>query len=163
MAARSTLAGIVTDVLNWMGLTPRKTMQPLPGWPVGPIVQSLWLMVRDIHDRVATGRPAATPTVATAPPLGLSDVLAQPGVAANLNTDGSVDVLDGRFVDTTVTSALDAAELLNRLAPLLGASAGFADPANITVQHIGQGSGRATRPRDHLSRARRCEWDPRAG
>ncbi|TPG37149.1 M4 family peptidase [Mycobacterium hodleri] len=149
-AARSTLAGIVTNLLNWMGLGPRKTIQPVPAWPVGPMVQSLWLMVREINDRFASGRPAANPTVASAPllgpdgvapdPLELSDLLAHPGVAANLNTDGSLDVLDGRFVDTTVASAVDAAELLNRLAPVLGAAAGFADPANITVQHIGHTS-----------------------
>ena len=144
-----TLATIVTDVLTWMGLGPLETHIPVPTWSVGPIMQSLWLAVRELQDRL-TATPVAASTVAAASPLvpqgvtpdplELADLGAQPGVSVNLNTDGSIDIIDGTFTDATITSATDAAELFNRLAPLLGASSGFASPANIIVQKIGQTS-----------------------
>src|SRR5262249_52967716 len=46
--------------------------------------------------------------------------------------------ISGTFTDTTVTSSADAARLLNELAPLLGASTGFANLDNITVERVGQ-------------------------
>jgi Zn-dependent metalloprotease len=143
-ATKVTLASIVTDVLTWIGLGPLATHVPVPASPVGPLFESLWLVVRDIHDRLTNDRhPVAQQIVAAAPtpdPLELADLLAHPDVAVNLNTDGSVDVIDGTFTDMTVTTDVEAAQLFNRLAPLLGASAGFARPENITVQQIGQNS-----------------------
>jgi bacillolysin len=143
VAPRVTFASIVTDVLTWIGLGPLATHLPVPAWPVGPLVESLWLAVRDIHDRQTNNRLVAFPTVAAAPtpdPIELTDLLAHPDVTVSLNTDGTIDVIDGTFTDTTVTTDADAARVFNALAPLLGASAGFARPENITVQRIGQSS-----------------------
>ena len=142
-ATKVTVASIVTDVLTWVGLGPLATHGPVPAWPVGPLFESLWLVVRDIHDRLTSDRLVAQQIVATAPtldPIELADLLARPDVAVNLNIDGSIDVIDGTFTDMTVTTDVEAARLFNRLAPLLGASADFARPENITVQQIGQNS-----------------------
>jgi bacillolysin len=67
----------------------------------------------------------------------VASLSAQPDVAVTKNTDGSVRVINGTFTDTKVTSAGDAATLLNGLAPVLGAPTGFATADNITVQHAG--------------------------
>jgi Zn-dependent metalloprotease len=143
-ATKVTLAGIVTDVLTWIGLGPLASQVAVPSWPVGPpFEESLWLLVRDIHDRLTRNRLVAQQIVAAAPapdPIELADLLAHPDVAVNVNIDGSVDVIDGPFTDMTVTTDVEAARLFNRLAPVLGASAGFARPENITVQKIGQTS-----------------------
>jgi bacillolysin len=142
-ATKVTLASIVTDVLTWVGLGPLATNVPVPAWPVGPLFGSLWLVVRDIHDRLTNDRLVAQQIVAAAPtpdPIELADLLARPDVEVNLNIDGSIDVIDGTFTDMTVTTDVEATRLFNRLAPLLGASAGFARPENITVQQIGQNS-----------------------
>ena len=142
-ATKVTLASIVADVLTWVGLGPLATHVPVPAWPVGPLFESLWLVVRDIHDRLTNDRLVAQQIAAAAPtpdPIELTDLLARPDVTVNLNTDGSIGVIDGTFTDMTVTTDVEAARLFNRLAPLLGASAGFARPENITVQQIGQNS-----------------------
>ena len=143
VVTKVTLASIVTDVLTWIGMGPLGAQLPVPAWPVGPVVESLWLAVRDIHDRLTNNRPVAVPKVAAGPtltpdPLELADLLAHPDAAVNLNTDGSVDAIDGTFTDLTISTDVEAAQLFNQLAPLLGASAGFAKPENITVQRIGQ-------------------------
>jgi bacillolysin len=142
-ATKVTLASIVTDMLTWIGLGPLAAQLPVPAWPVGPVVESLWLAVRDIHDRLTNNRPVALSIVAAGPtltpdPLELADLLAHPDVAVNLNTDGSVEVIDGTFTDMTIATDVEAAQLFNRLAPLLGVPAGFAKPENITVERIGQ-------------------------
>jgi Zn-dependent metalloprotease len=145
-----TLASIVTDVLTWIGLGPLVTYVPVPALPVGPLVESLWLAVRDIHDRQTKNRLVAFPTVAAGPALipeditpervELADLVANPDVRVSLDANGTIDVIDGRFTDMTVTTDADAARIFNALAPLLGESAGFAKPENITVQRVGQNS-----------------------
>lgn len=100
------------------------------------------------------GPTSATVTVTVAPaaetvgttshigvdPVDLADLVARPDVAVSLNPDGAVGFLDGTFTDKTVATKADAAAVLNGLASLLGAPAGFASPDNITVQRIGGSS-----------------------
>lgn len=70
----------------------------------------------------------------------LSDLLARDGVEVTVNPSGAVRVIDGRFTDHVVGTAADAAAVLNELAPVLGAAAGFADPAAVTTAHAGLGN-----------------------
>jgi Zn-dependent metalloprotease len=52
---------------------------------------------------------------------------------------GAVSVIDGQFTDAVVVSAADAAVVLNSLAPVLGAAAGFANPGAIVASTAGLG------------------------
>lgn len=82
--------------------------------------------------------PDVHPTRSSALDTGqVASLSAQPDVAVTTNTDGSVRVIRGAFTDTKITSAGDAATLLNGLAPVLGAPTGFATADKITVQHAG--------------------------
>lgn len=77
-----------------------------------------------------------TVTIAASTPLAAQDraaVESHDGVVITENPDGSVKVIDGRFLDRTVTSAADAAAVLNALASTLGVAPGFADPSAITA------------------------------
>ncbi len=137
-----TFAGIVADVLDWVGLGSLASDLQVPAIPVGPLIESLWLVVRDVHYRQLGGPAVVQSAVATGPtlqpdPVDLSELLARPGVTVSLNADGSVDVIDGAFTDTVVVTTADAARVVNELAPTLGAAAGFADPGSITVRTIG--------------------------
>jgi Zn-dependent metalloprotease len=84
----------------------------------------------------------ATVTVTVAPVNGfetaaLNTLVADGKVAVVRNKDGTVRVIDGTFTDTVVGNRADAAGLMNRVAGLLGASAGFADEAHVTDQVLG--------------------------
>jgi bacillolysin len=84
--------------------------------------------------------PAPTETLETEPASASavpSVAPARPDVHVTRNADGTVRVVDGAFTDTNVTSAADAATLLNSLATALGTTAGFASADNITVARIG--------------------------
>lgn len=117
---------------------------PAPAAPTQAVVESLLSGVRSSH---ASGSrvPAAQTTVSgqgssRAGAVDTDQVAAlssQPDVSVSQNKDGSVRVITGTFTSTKVTSASEAAALLNSLAPVLGAASGFATPDSITVQHAG--------------------------
>ncbi|MGB3232604.1 MAG: M4 family metallopeptidase [Mycobacterium sp.] len=69
--------------------------------------------------------------------IGLNDLVSRGGVAVTADVEGSVRIVDGRFTDTLVNSAVDAAAVMNSVAPVLGAAAGFAAPSAITVTQAG--------------------------
>ncbi|WP_370330422.1 M4 family metallopeptidase [Mycolicibacterium hippocampi] len=69
--------------------------------------------------------------------VGLTDLVSRGGVAVTADVEGTVSIIDGRFTDTLVNSAADAAAVMNSVAPALGAAAGFADPSAITVTQAG--------------------------
>ena len=71
-------------------------------------------------------------------PADLAHLLARDDVVVSMNTNGTVRVIDGSFTATNVATAADAAEVLNSLAPVLGASAGFAGSADITTRQVGR-------------------------
>ncbi|MCH9760446.1 MAG: M4 family metallopeptidase [Actinomycetia bacterium] len=84
---------------------------------------------------------APTPVRRAAPAaIDLTDLLSRDGVGVAADSRGAVSVIDGRFTDELVTTAADAAAVMNALAPALGATAGFADPAVITTARAGVGS-----------------------
>ncbi|BBZ67931.1 hypothetical protein MINS_33600 [Mycolicibacterium insubricum] len=145
-AAPMTLARVVADVLSWTGLRSSATGVPTPGAPLSWVAQSLWLAVRETEYRLTGQSPAAQQTTSAVPtdriagpdPIALADVASRPDVNVTLRDDGSVHVIDGTFTDETVTSNEDAARVLNQLAPVLGASDGFASAGDITVSRAGQ-------------------------
>jgi bacillolysin len=124
-----------------IGLSGAKRL-PLPAAPVEALFESLLAAARPTK---ATATPATLATVsgqgpaAATPtdPTAIAALRAQPGVTVGQNADGTVHNITGTFTGTTISSAGDAAALLNRLAPVLGASTGFANAADITVQHAG--------------------------
>ncbi|MGB3231929.1 MAG: M4 family metallopeptidase [Mycobacterium sp.] len=69
--------------------------------------------------------------------VGVTDLLSRARVAVTADNEGSVRIIDGRFTDTLVTSAADAAAVMNSVAQALGAAAGFAAPSAITVTQAG--------------------------
>ncbi len=90
-----------------------------------------------------TGVGAATPAgssgtagTATVDPQALADLLARDGLVVSMRADGTVGVVDGTFTDTVVTSAADAATVLNAMAPLLGAPSSVASADAIVTQHV---------------------------
>ncbi|MGD9622002.1 MAG: M4 family metallopeptidase [Mycolicibacterium sp.] len=72
--------------------------------------------------------------------LDLDDPLSRDRVQLTMDINGALSVIDGRFTDHPVTTAADAAAVMNALAPVLGLAVGFADPAAVTVAHAGVGS-----------------------
>lgn len=87
--------------------------------------------------------PTPTPTSprrAAPAAIDLAELLSLDGVEVAADSKGVVSVIDGRFTDEVVTTAADAAAVMNALAPALGAAAGFADPAAITTATAGVGS-----------------------
>ncbi|MET0700618.1 MAG: hypothetical protein ABWY93_13220, partial [Mycobacterium sp.] len=124
--------------------------RPNPLAPAKALVDSLLVAVRP--SQAAPSRAAATPTTvtdetpddtetSTADPTGLAEIRTRSGVSVQQATDGTVKVINGAFTSTTVSTAADAASVLNEVAPVLGARAGFATAGNITVQHAGQEPG----------------------
>ena len=69
----------------------------------------------------------------------LRSLVASGNVELSQNKDGTVRVIDGTFTDVVVRNDADAAGLLNRVAGLFGAPAGFADEAHITHEVLGGG------------------------
>lgn len=67
-------------------------------------------------------------------PAVLQQLAANGDVLISENADGTIRAIHGTFVPRLVSSIDDAAELLNAIAPLIGAEAGFASAAAITVQ-----------------------------
>ncbi|CAN5347116.1 hypothetical protein BH09ACT8_BH09ACT8_30690 [soil metagenome] len=122
-------------------------VKKVPAAPAGEIQAAVESMLAGVRN--ARSNSVRTPVAQSAVP-GLhvtrssaldtnqvESLSAQPDVAVTRNPNGSVRVIDGTFTDTKVTSAGDAATLLNGLAPVLGAPTGFATADNITVQHAG--------------------------
>lgn len=72
--------------------------------------------------------------------IDLGDLLSRDGVAVSADSTGALSVIDGRFTDHVVTTADDAAAVMNALAAVLGFADGFADPAAITTSDAGVGS-----------------------
>ncbi|HEY9264880.1 MAG TPA: M4 family metallopeptidase, partial [Mycobacterium sp.] len=90
--------------------------------------------------RVTIVVPAPLPGGRSGPTrIGLTDLLSRDGVAVTTDTRGVVSVIDGRFTDYAVTSAADAATVLNSLAPALGVAVGFADASAVTATQAGVG------------------------
>ncbi|MCV7220853.1 Ig-like domain-containing protein [Mycolicibacterium elephantis] len=71
-------------------------------------------------------------------PNDLADLVADGTVEVAQNDDGTVRVIDGTFTDDVVRNSADAAQALNRIAELLGATEGFADAADIRVETVRQ-------------------------
>lgn len=61
-APRVTVKGIVTDLLTWIGLGPLAKDLPVPDAPVGTLIESLWLGVRELQHLFNNQRPSADPT-----------------------------------------------------------------------------------------------------
>jgi bacillolysin len=118
---------------------------PLPAAPVEALFESLFAAARPTKATVVSQPPATQATVsgqgAPAPTpvdqAAITALRAKPGVQVGQNADGTVHAITGTFTGTTISSAGDAATLLNQLAPVLGAPTGFANAADITVQHAG--------------------------
>lgn len=88
--------------------------------------------------RVVVSIAGTTVPSAADVPSSLSDV------AVVTDGRGRVRAVDGRFTDRTVTTAADAADVLNEVAAVLGLAPNFADPSGITVDTIGVGSAAET-------------------
>lgn len=92
------------------------------------------------------GAAVATVTVAVLPAGGADpdtlDAAELVGLAADgkvridANDNGTVRIIDGTFTDAVVRTGADAASAMNGVAGLLGATAGFADESDITVQSL---------------------------
>ncbi len=61
-APRVTVKGIVTDLLTWIGMGPLAKDLPVPDAPVGTLIESLWLGVRELQHLFNNQRPSADPT-----------------------------------------------------------------------------------------------------
>ncbi|WP_178359932.1 M4 family metallopeptidase [Mycolicibacterium hippocampi] len=72
--------------------------------------------------------------------LDLVEVLSRDGVEVTTDSRGGVAVISGRFTDRVVTTAADAAAVMNAVAPTLGAALGFVDAAAITATRAGVGN-----------------------
>jgi Zn-dependent metalloprotease len=116
---------------------------PVPAAPVQALFESLFAAARPTKATVSQSSASQTTTssqasTAVAPDLAaIAALRAQSGVTVGQHADGTVHNITGAFTGTTISSASDAAALLNGLAPVLGASAGFANADAITVQHAG--------------------------
>ncbi|WP_164478364.1 carboxymuconolactone decarboxylase family protein [Mycolicibacterium stellerae] len=85
------------NVLTSIGLTPRTADSPAPAAPVGPLVNSLTLVVRDLNGRMTTDRAAAPSIVGAAPLLqaySLSSLGGRCGLICD-GADGTEDHPDG--------------------------------------------------------------------
>ncbi|MGV0794381.1 Ig-like domain-containing protein [Mycolicibacterium sp. XJ1819] len=74
-------------------------------------------------------------TIVSAAPLDIDQLrnLLESGVVeVSANGDGTIRVIDGQFIDVPVRNSAEAAQVLNRVAELLGASANFAAEERIT-------------------------------
>ncbi len=88
-----------------------------------------------------------TVTIAPTSPAGLGvpstadidELASRSDVQITTTGLGAVSVIEGRVTDQLVVNAADAAAVLNGLAPVLGAPAGFADLGEITVTSAGVG------------------------
>ncbi|MCV7151577.1 M4 family metallopeptidase [Mycolicibacterium pyrenivorans] len=94
-----------------------------------------------------TGPTRVTIVVAAPPPgarpdpvmIGLTELLSRDGVEVTADAGGAVSVIEGRFTDRAVSSAADAAAVLNSVAPALGVAVGFAEASAITATQAGVG------------------------
>lgn len=127
-----------------IGLSGAKRV-PVPAAPVEALFESLLAAARPTKATAVSQAPAGPATVsgqgpavaAAVDPAAIAALRAQPDVTVGQNADGTVHAITGTFTGTTISSASDAAALLNGMAPLLGAAAGFANADDITVQHAG--------------------------
>ena len=96
------------------------------------------LAVSDAHGGVTP----ITVTVAVAPdildPTELLSLVTEGTVEVVQNQDGTVGVIDGRFTENIVRNSADAAQAINRIAELLGATTGFAFENDVTVERVDQ-------------------------
>lgn len=92
-------------------------------------------ITKTITVSVAPGSVSTASTAGTNPDL--ARLLSRDDLTVSMNADGTVGVIDGTFTDALVRTAADAAGVLNSVAPLLGASAGFALRDDITHQSVG--------------------------
>lgn len=121
--------------------------RPDPTAPAKALFDSLLVAVRPTQ-HVAHRRPAAAQVTTSGPdrdiaepvaadPTALTEIRSRSDVSVQQHSDGTVRVIDGTFTSTTVTTAADAASVLNEVAPLLGTRAGFATVDQITMQQVG--------------------------
>lgn len=85
---------------------------------------------------VASGSPVRQ---GVSPTYDIGELASRDGVGIVTDRRGAVSVIEGRFTDEVVVNAADAAAVLNALAPVFGAVAGFADPAAVTTSSAGMG------------------------
>lgn len=98
----------------------------------------------------SSARPAALR------PIGLDDLLDRDGVTVSLGDGSTATVIDGRFTEQSVTDAVEAALVMNALAPALGAVPGFVTASELRVDRAGTGSAaehfyRYTETRDGIT------------
>ena len=102
-----------------------------------PVTKTITVSVSPSSRPTVSG-PESGGTGSTAVADALRHLLSRDDLAITMNANGTVGVIDGSFTDTLVFTAADAAGVLNSVAPLLGATAGFADQAHISTQSIGR-------------------------
>ncbi|MCV7178682.1 Ig-like domain-containing protein [Mycolicibacterium sphagni] len=68
VTAPVTLAGIVSDVLNWSGLSILDHHLPIPPLPVPDPLAAAWIAVRETEYRINNRYPSAKPTIDTEDP-----------------------------------------------------------------------------------------------
>ena len=66
-----------------------------------------------------TSRPVRRPDPPTDPEIGLEDLQDNPNVSVSTDSDGTVRVVNGAFTDTTVTDAVDAAQVIDAMSELI--------------------------------------------
>lgn len=101
-----------------------------------PVTKTITVSVSPSNP-VVSGVASGGGTDSTATADALNRLLARDDLAITMNANGSVGVIDGAFTDALVFTAADAAGVLNSVAPLIGAAAGFADQNHISTQSIG--------------------------
>ncbi|MGX9792386.1 M4 family metallopeptidase [Mycobacterium sp. MMS18-G62] len=74
-------------------------------------------------------------------PLHIHGLLGLIGQDGPTSATVTVTVSPAAITDKAIRTTAEAAQLLNGLAPLLGAAAGFVNPDNITIQHVGTTPG----------------------
>lgn len=89
-----TFKSIVADLMTWIGLGRFATNLPGPGVPVGGLLESAWLLVRQSQYRWNNQRPSADPTAAT-------ELNPDGAVVGNLNAED----YEGDSLTYTVTGA----------------------------------------------------------
>jgi VCBS repeat-containing protein len=89
----------------------------------------------DIQVLIAPQHPADDGTLSISDLDGLFE---RGDITFSENSDGTVRVIDGRFTDDIVLNAADAADVLNKIAGVLGAPADFADEADISSAQLVQ-------------------------
>ncbi|MBU9764739.1 hypothetical protein FR943_12880 [Mycobacterium sp. TNTM28] len=140
--AQAVIRRAIRTLESRLGLAP--TGIPSPAVPVSDVVASMWVALREAgYQRARTAEPATV--IGAAPPSGagtsLAEMTGRDGVTASVNDDGTLRIVGGTFTDATVEDTDGAARVVNSMAGLIGAPAGFADPDDITVQQVDTAGG----------------------